>query len=344
MVAVAKHNAKQYDPTRDPHLATWRERKASGWVKMRCPQCNRVGYKPYIFPDGQIVGDGCGRCDHETGCGYHVKPSEWLKEHRDIDAASHYNANYVPATPPPAVRIDGSVVRQLYCLRTGAARNPLLRYWVTILRNVKPEYAAMAEQYVTRLKEALRLFAVGSMPGGYTIWWIVDDTGWIRSGKCMKYLANGHRDKTDKQGFRWVHTSPLAGIQPEGAEYVGCLFGLHQLKTMKPDKVHVVESEKTAVLMTMFCPDCVWLATMGIANLNTSRLEPVIRRGIEIILHPDIDGYERWQERADQIRKECPDAKIHVSDMVKRNYWLDLSKNADILDECEVTYIEKYSV
>ena len=346
MVAEAKHwkkTAEGYDPTRDPHLASWRERKQYGWTKMRCPQCKRVGYKPYVFPDGVMLGEDCGRCDHETGCGYHVKPSEWLKQHKDIDAASHANANYVPPTPPPAIRIDGSIVRQLYCLREGAPRNPLLRFWTNLLRNVADEYRDKAEEFVSRLKEALRLFAVGSMPGGYTVWWIVDETGWIRSGKCMKYRDDGHRDKSDKFGFSWIHSSPLAGKQPEGAEYVGCLFGLHQLKTRKTKRVHLVESEKTAVLMTMFSPDCVWMATMGVANLNASRLDPLIRRGIEIILHPDIDGYERWEERAEEIRRQNPEAKIHVSTTVKDNYWIDMAGNADILDECEVRYVEQYS-
>lgn len=331
-----------YDVTRDPHLATWRERIELNIKLMRCPACNRVGYKPYIHPDGTIVAEECGKCDHESSCGYHIPPKEWFKEHsQDGD---HTNPNYVPPPSPPAIKIDRNVALQVYCLGPKAVRNPLLRYWTNLIRNVAPKHRDTATKYVERMKAALRQFMVGSLPGGYTVWWIVDETGSIRSGKCMKYRSDGHRDKEDKFGFRWMHRSPLVGQQKEGAEYVGCLFGLHQLKNNKDIKeVQIVESEKTAVLMTMFKPTMTWMATMGLGNLNQYRLAPLIERGIHITCHPDIDGYGKWGDKVEQLKHDCPEAKITLSDYVKDHYYAIDSANTDILDEFERDYILLYS-
>lgn len=329
-----------YDPTKDPHLADWRERGAMGIRKMRCPQCGQVGYKPYIYPDGQRIDDICGKCDHETGCGYHLTPREYFKDHKQ--EGDHTNPNYVPPPPPPMVVIASEIAAYYYCLRPGAPRNPLLRYWIDLIRDNRDE--KKVKQYTDNFLRALRQFNVGTVQGGYTLWWIVDEELRIRTGKMMKYKADGHRDKTDKKGFSWIHNQPWAKVgQLPGAEYVGCLFGLHQLKLFpKLTEVQIVESEKTAVLMTMFKPSMTWMATMGIGALNAQRLDPIIQRGITIVCHPDYDGRDKWQEKIDRVREDNPKAKIYLSDYVERHYHA-LPPNADILDEMERDYILWYS-
>lgn len=324
------------DPTKDPHLATWQERRQLSIKNMRCPQCGKVGYKPYIHPDGQIVAEACGRCDHESSCGYHVPPREWLKEHPVGD--EHYNPQYVPPPPPPAVKINPVWAQSMFCMRPGAGKNPLLRYWVDFLRRVNDGYKDVAEQYVKKLTKALRRFLVGTMPGGYTVWWIMDERGEIRSGKAMKYKSDGHRDKQAQHSFLWVHTMPeVRAVQPEGAEYVGCLFGLHQLKD-KPEEVHIVESEKTAVLMSVFKPEITWMATMGLGNLNEYRLLPLIERGVRIVCHPDYDGYDKWTAQVAKLRKNCPKAEVEVSNYIIMSWMPGDSQQADILDLMERDY------
>lgn len=326
---------QSYDPTKDPHLATWRERSELSIRNMRCPQCRQKGYKPYIHPDGQIVAEECGRCDHESSCGYHVSPKEWFKEHPNN--GEHYNPSYVPPPPPPAIRIDARWAQRFYCLNITAGRNPLLRYWVELFRNVRPEHKPIAIEYEERMRDVLKKFCVGTYQD-MTIWWITDEQGNIRSGKMMAYKPDGHRDKDNPQGFRWMHNmAEVKAVQAPNAEYVGCLFGLHQL-TKHTKEVHIVESEKTAVLMSVFKPSVTWMATMGLSNLNDYRLAPLLDKDITIVCHPDYDGHDKWMEKVEAIKTEHPKAKISVSQYVKKAWMLGDPQNADILDIMERDY------
>lgn len=331
-----------YNPTKDPHLATWRERSQMGIRKMRCPECRRVGYKPYIHPDGQMVAEECGRCDHESSCGYHMTPREWFRTHPS--GSEHWNPSYVPPPPPPAIEIPARCMYSLYCLRRNAPRNPLLRYWTTTFRKVEEQYCQLAEEYVSLMLDVLRRFCVGTMEGGYTVWWIVDETGKIRSGKAMRYKDDGHRDKSCATPFVWMHRLPeLACHQPADAEYLGCLFGLHQLKAGTKE-VHIVESEKTAVLMSVFKPAMTWMATMGLGNLNKYKLAPLIERGVRIVCHPDYDGSAKWADKVQAIRADCPEAKVEIDDYVSRAWMPGDSSTADLLDIMERDYKILYSV
>lgn len=338
-----------YDTSKHPHLASWRERRQSPvLMALRCPACRRKGYKPYLWPDGTMISDECGRCDHESSCGYHVTPKEWFRLHPDgrDDQSIHSPATSKPLPPPPPrVRVPQTWAERFYCLNPGAGRNPLLRYWTEFFRQVAPGNRGVANMFLRRMHDALRAYMVGTLlidGTGYTIWWIVDETGEIRSGKAMRYKTDGHRDKECPRAFIWMHYLPeIRRDLPPRAEYVSCLFGLHRL-TAETREVQLVESEKTAVLMTVFRPDLTWMATMGKSNLNAHALGPLIDRGIAIVCHPDTDGYEKWEERAREIRKECPRARIRVSRYVMYSRTNDDAENADILDLMEREYRHMY--
>ena len=45
-----------------------------------------------------------------------------------------------------------------------------------------------------------------------------------------------------------------------------------------------------------------WMACGGIENLNRERLKPIIERGRKVILYPDRDGVEKWQQKANALR------------------------------------------
>lgn len=338
-----------YDASKHPHLASWRERRQSPVLTaLRCPACRRKGYKPYLWPDGTMISDECGRCDHESSCGYHVTPKEWLRLHPD---GQEYQGEHSPATrrplppPPPRVKISQAWVERFYCLNAGAGRNPLLRYWTEFFRRVRPENRGVADMFLKRMHDALRAYMVGTLETegtGYTIWWIMDETGEIRSGKAMRYKADGHRDKECPRAFIWMHYLPeIRQGLPQRAEYVSCLFGLHRL-TEETREVQLVESEKTAVMMSVFRPDLTWMATMGKSNLSAHALEPLISRDITITCHPDTDGYGKWEERVKEIRRECPRAKVRVSRYVMCSKTAGDAANADILDLMEREYRERY--
>jgi hypothetical protein len=102
-----------------------------------------------------------------------------------------------------------------------------------------------------------------------------------------------------KEGIAW-------GIS-EGKEK-GCAVPL--LQTTPPagtppnsggeGAIAVVESEKTAVIMSEVRPECIWLATGGKTELNVARLKPL--QGRRVILFPDTDTdgstYREWYDVA----------------------------------------------
>ena len=124
--------------------------------------------------------------------------------------------------------------------------------------------------------------------GSKVIFWQIDQNFNIRTGKMIDY----NRETGKRQGIpSWVH-------KYLNQSYKGCLFGLHLIEDNdKP--IALVESEKTAIVMSQDHSYFNWLATGGISNLKKTLLEPIMDR--EIILFPDQGAYDIWDEKASRI-------------------------------------------
>ena len=130
------------------------------------------------------------------------------------------------------------------------------------------------------------------------VFWQIDSQGNIREGKIMHYQANGHRSQTRKPvGMSWL-LKKLEKV-PQDWQAGRCLFGQHLLPSRPDDTVAIVESEKTAVIMSELCPSITmpstsaptavtWLATGGKSGLSVTLLRPL--QGRRIILFPDTDS------------------------------------------------------
>lgn len=114
---------------------------------------------------------------------------------------------------------------------------------------------------------------------GNAVYWYRDSVGRVCHDKVMRYLSNGHRDKT--RGA-WRRFKSRDGYTAR------CLFGSHLLEGWKGD-VFVVESEKTALLCSCLWEDCLFLASGGKNTLG------LLKEGW--ILLPDVDGYDEWSVR-----------------------------------------------
>jgi len=186
---------------------------------------------------------------------------------------------------------------------------------------------------------ALKRYRVGGTPDGATLWWQIDEQGRVHTGKAMQYNPlTGHRVK--EQGFpvNWAHRMRLYG-EPSELVVPQCLFGLSLLNTehtalttdytdfsdslhdgsstpqeenpcnprnlwsnsLWSEKIGVVESEKTALIMSLVCPDKVWLATGGKANFKEQMLAPLI--GLEVAVYPDADALHDWYTRAVEMNR-----------------------------------------
>jgi hypothetical protein len=174
----------------------------------------------------------------------------------------------------------------------------------------------------------------------FTIFWEIDDQQRVRTGKMMKYRPDGHRDREAFYNFDFIHASlarprikrdqwgnaltemvteadgtqheepiycqPYGHIYDEERQRIEhCLFGLHLIDTYgRQATVNIVESEKTALLMSIAYGNHqleVWMACGGESNLTRERLAPIINRRRRIVLYPDRDGIEKWQQKAREI-------------------------------------------
>lgn len=78
-------------------------------------------------------------------------------------------------------------------------------------------------------------------------------------------------------------------------------FGEHLLRKYERSRIAIVESEKTAIVATIFKSafpeNLVWLGAHSKSWLNVERLRR-IGRDREILLYPDADAFERWKQIA----------------------------------------------
>lgn len=130
---------------------------------------------------------------------------------------------------------------------------------------------------------------------GSTVFWQIDSQGKIRTGKIMLYSsATGKRIQEPFSHITWAHTVLK---QPE-FNLKQCFFGEHLLQG-NSKTVAVVESEKTAIIASQYLPCFVWLAVGGLANLSPQRC--AILTGRNVILFPDLNGFQKWQEKAKEL-------------------------------------------
>lgn len=157
-----------------------------------------------------------------------------------------------------------------------------------------------------RVDVMLRNYYVGRSKDGMTIFWQRDAAGRVRTGKLMKYRPDGHRDKEARPSFGWIHSRmERAGlVDLDRVEMRQCLFGEHLLGACPGATVHIVESEKTALLMAIYyggMTEHVWMACGGLHNLTRRMLAPLMEARRSVVLHPDHDGIEAWRARRKEI-------------------------------------------
>ncbi len=160
--------------------------------------------------------------------------------------------------------------------------------------------------------------------GNGVVFWQIDEQYRVRKGKVMYYGTDGHRLKyIDKKGvLRGVVSSvknelKKQGIErPEDTEPEMCYFGLHLINKYPDKPIGIVESEKTAIIASMVNPDYLWLATGGASNFTANRT--AILKDRELILFPDVDHFEDWSAKANDIGFKLK-TKIEVNDFVIQN-------------------------
>lgn len=162
-------------------------------------------------------------------------------------------------------------------------------------------------------REIIERYYLGNYYGD-VIFWQMDRDKNLRTGKVFQYNHNGKR-----QGFpKWWHK--IKKMECQVNKY---FFGGHLIdESDKP--IAIVESEKTACIMSQINANFIWLASGGLTHLSNILCRSISH--FDVTLFPDVGFYEQWSEIANKyafaISKEC-------------EYWFKdglLQKGEDIAD------------
>ena len=237
-----------------------------GGRKMVCPNCGQRRFVPYVLTEDNetIVNPDWGRCDRESSCGY------WMKPNGNVQLPD--TARIVKPVEP--LRFDNT-----YGIPNRF--NSLMPYAVWLVGKDKAE-------------KAFELYNVTTMYGDWCVFWQVAKDGSIRAGKAIRYVS-GHRDKAQVPPVKWLHKDKALKSFYTGEALEQCFFGEHLLT--EGCKVAVVESEKTALLMSAIRGDYVWLAAGGSCNLQNPTKNKVLD-GYDVTVFPDNGMFVKWRQIA----------------------------------------------
>lgn len=233
-------------------------RGSKKWV---CPNCGRKTFVPYVLAsdNSTLVAGDCGRCDREQKCGYFKTPAGNVRTE-------------VPDPPRPATPI-----RFAPYVATVEPRGTLFD-WAVSKVGEGPATTAWTR------------YRVGLDAHGRALFWQIDKAGSVHAGKAIGYDRTGHR-LHEPGAYNWAHKMPDFAPYMTGEELQQCLFGEHLITPGAI--VKVVESEKTAIMMSVLQPQFTWVACGGAQMLkNEARLAAL--DGCLVVLVPDQGQGAAW--------------------------------------------------
>lgn len=245
--------------------------------RLQCPHCGRNHcFTPYVDALGNIVDPACGKCDHESSCGYHLPPREFFAKHPDRNQGTPKDMPIIPKRQVQTAFIP------IVLLHLSHSRGSTFWQWIESLGLPEDNVAKVFNEY-----------HIGATKARQVIFWQIDTQGNVHDGKIMAYEPDGHRSHGQFPDFV---SSRLRKEQkvPRGYYTDKVFFGLHLVKDCDPRAVIIVESEKTALLGAIIQPQHLWLATGGCAYLNKERIESLL--GHRLVLIPDSGMYDKWKQ------------------------------------------------
>lgn len=273
----------------------------------KCPKCGDPHSFAYYLDGntGLPIDKTVGRCNHESGCGYHYTPKQFF-----IDNPVEKERFVSPVRQKPIQKPQRKIgYIPFQYVEKSASYNSSFVYFLCGLF----DRYSLESPTIERLMQD---YALGATKDGSIIYWQIDTKGKVRTGKVMKYDPNtGHRVK-DGGGINWIHAMmKKQGLLPDDYHLVQCLFGEHLLKIYPTKVVALVESEKSALIASGVYPDYIWLATGGKSQLSIDKLK--VLQGRTVVMFPDVDGFEYWSNKAKEV--EAIGCKVVVSDLLEKN-------------------------
>ena len=292
-------------------MENYRYRLDTSSKKFICPKCEKKTFVRFVETETlAYLSNDLGRCDRESNCGYFSRPTGMLMSKNEKPLLVS-----LPTSFHGLELVEKSMMINL--------ENNFVQFLKTIFSEAE-------------VNEAVRKYLICNSKrwSGATVFWQIDNNERVHAGKILAYnQETGKRTKSNegKALIDWVHSIlKRKGIVNE-FNLRQCLFGLHLIKETEGNVIGLVESEKTAVLMSLFKPEYIWMATGSKGGFKYEFLKPI--QQYKIVAFPDKSEYNDWLIRAKQLNGF--NFNIVVSE------WLEQSNYKDGTDLADVLILEK---
>lgn len=263
-----------------------------------CPQCKEKRFVLYLDTTiNKPLNEYVGRCDKENSCGYHYPPKDYFRDYPQAKHESNFTAHVVvnpqPKNVAPGLTEKMTLLTYSYVEKSQnrTETNHFISFLLTLFS-------------FDRVKEAVKAYCIGTSTkwNGSTIFWQIDENKQVRTGKVLPYNPKtGKRRKYENVPLiDFVHTIMISKDIIKSYSLKQCLFGLH-LVPQNPHKIiAAVESEKTAVIMSLILPNYLWLSFGGLNNIL--QLNTPILQDRKIVVFPDAGTYDRLQPKITELQ------------------------------------------
>lgn len=310
-----------------------------GGRKYQCPLCRKLRFVRYFDTDtGQLLPEQYGRCDREHNCGYLLDPYKDGFVSSTDKCQEIGNKHYIKPIKkePPNLMLPSLIpLNHLHESMQPSKPNNFI-IWL------KSRFDA------ENINKIASLYKIGSSChwNGATVFWQIDKSGWIRTGKIMLYdKLTGKRIKEPFNHINWIHST----LKIPEFNLKQCFFGEHLLRIQPSKIIALVESEKTAIIASLYFPRFIWMATGGKNGSKWYKPEVFeIVKDRNIILFPDLRCFEDWERKAKALQKEFTGTSIKTSDFLERNA-TENDKNqgydlADYIQICDINSLKSNQV
>ena len=295
-------------------------------TRFHCPSCEHrtKSFVRYINTQtGEHIHPLVGKCNRDLKCGYHFTPKQYFQENPQY----HFESKLIVR------KRSFSSEKAWSCIPFESFNESLCGY------EANNFIQFLANRYGNKITtKAIEKYFVGTSDywKGATIFWQIDQNRKIHSGKIMLYDQNtGKRVKEPYDHIYWSHKL----LKLDNFNLKQCFFGEHLLID-KSKTVAIVESEKTAIIASLYFFDLIWLACGGVSNLTPEKCE--VLKGRNVVLFPDLKAFDKWSE---QLKKIAHIANFGISNFLEakaseesRNLGWDL---ADFLINFELSTFQE---
>ncbi|HAO08485.1 MAG TPA: hypothetical protein DCQ50_16235 [Chryseobacterium sp.] len=256
-----------------------------------CPLCGRKrNFSRYIDVEtNRHIADHVGRCNREQNCGYHYTPRQYFN---DNATNSFRGTRSIIFTKPLSLKPSSTISMELIIKSLNRIEN---NHFITYLNTLFDDKT---------VNDLIDHYKIGTSKywKGAVVFWQIDHTWKVKAGKVMLYdPESGCRMKKPYNHISWVHS--ILKIADYNLQQ--CFFGEHLLDLYPERPISIVESEKTAIIASVYFPEFIWIATGGKHGCKwTSHEVWKVLKSRKVVLWPDLNAFQDWEKKAELLKKQ----------------------------------------